>query len=83
MMMNQRPAESVVNYMEQIIDLVKTVQPELSKRGISYDHKDIMELMQGAVLYNLMLQILAEMQVMNRSERMKQFPLSALNQQGK
>lgn len=71
--------EYLVKYIEKLIEGANAATPQLSKRGINYDHKDIIELMSDACLHRVLSEILHELRFQNQEERLKRFPMSLLN----
>ena len=66
-------------FIAQLIDEVTVITPELSKRGINYDHIQIKKLLETAYLYDVLTQILVELKFANQQEMLKKLPASMFN----
>lgn len=68
-----------LNYVSSLMEKAFNATPELSKRGIKYDHEDIIKLFDSACLHKVLIEIRDELRFANMEKRMAQFPQSMLN----
>lgn len=68
-----------VEYVIALIEKTMKSTPELSKRGINWDHKDISEMLAYASLHRVLIEIRDELRLSNVKTRIEANPLSMLN----
>jgi len=79
-MFDRRPVPPHIKaFAENLLSEVDTLKRELGPQAINYDHFQIKSLVEAAYMYNILSQILRELQHSNAREASKNLPFSILS----